>query len=522
MARSDLSAAPRLVDKATRECGQAGSGESAWVALKDFARCSDAHLLAIAGAVWEHLGAPHSQARWQALELCARLWPRSAAFRHALMRDIPTFVQLVCAIAPAASAGRAAAARGGLPPPEHWAKQLHRRGVELIERWHASHGHLPEYRQLDLARRRVCTSAASASASLDDGPQAQRWAEQWQQLRDGGAEASLAEAAAAVVQLGTCVQIMAPIDLRQPEQRSEEERAALGEALQGACREARLRLLPKLRAHLAALAHAPLDDDLQSHERRVTRGCEPRLAGRVHTRLLRRVTAARSALLELLLPDGATRTQEGEAAQGEGETDSDSDFEDVPLLPAHSLARTAAASDTPAAAAERAVRSPRSAARAAAALMGASAGAAAGANDGTALCGAPRRDGSLCRVAVPPGGVCPFHGERCERDDDGIPLHDEWRQGGERPPEAPAAEGQAAPAPAPARGEVSPPPPRAKRSRPRRSAAARGGLEEVERPRSHPQLHARLARKRPGGAERRAEAARDANAATRARFNNLW
>jgi len=125
-------------------------------------------------------------------------------------------------------------------------------------------------------------------------------------------------------------------------------------------------------------------------------------------------------------------------------------------------------------------------------------------------------------VAVPPGGVCPFHGERCERDDDGIPLHDEWRQGGERPPEAPAAEGQAAPAPAPARGEVSPPPPRAKRSRPRRSAAARGGLEEVERPRSHPQLHARLARKRPGGAERRAEAARDANAATRARFNNLW
>ena len=450
-----LKAAPRLVDKATRECGQAGSGESAWVALKDFARCSDAHLLAIAGAVWEHLGAPHSQARWQALELCARLWPRSAAFRHALMRDIPTFVQLVCAIAPAASAGRAAAARGGLPPPEHWAKQLHRRGVELIERWHASHGHLPEYRQLDLARRRVCTSAASASASLDDGPQAQRWAEQWQQLRDGGAEASLAEAAAAVEQLGTCVQIMAPvmdeadgadeaaaaasgarggargeaaaaaagqaaaaageaaaaarrprqggatgeeiaggaaaagleaaaeemeeegeeereeteeeteeeeeeeeeeeaanlagaprmhalgagavqIDLRQPEQRSEEERAALGEALQGACREvcaahfretlpghflaacrvlrptegllppssqasaqplpwrassaraslrhqARLRLLPKLRAHLAALAHAPLDDDLQSHERRVTRGCEPRLAGLAET-----------------------------------------------------------------------------------------------------------------------------------------------------------------------------------------------------------------------------------------------
>mmetsp|Transcript_17445 Transcript_17445/g.55769 ORF Transcript_17445/g.55769 Transcript_17445/m.55769 type:complete len:154 (+) Transcript_17445:618-1079(+) len=153
--------------------------------------------------------------------------------------------------------------------------------------------------------------------------------------------------------------------------------------------------------------------------------------------------------------------------------------------------------------------------------MGAIAGAAAGANDGTALCGAPRRDGSLCRVAVPLGGVCPFHGERCERDDDGIPLHDEWRQGGERPPEAPAAEGQAAPAPA--RGELSPPPPpRAKRSRPRRSAAARGGLEEMERPRSHPQLHARLARKRPGGAERRAEAARDANAATRARFNNLW
>jgi len=175
---ADPVAAGKLVDKAAKESDSAVS-ETAWTALKAFARRSDGHMAVVFEAVWEQLGAPHSQARGtgatkrgshrttrhgplevfhrallarsqarcRALELCARLWPRSAAFRHALLRDVPGFVRAVY------GTGGGLTGHHGLPAPERWAKQLRRRAAELILQWHASHAHLAEYRPLDLAKR---------------------------------------------------------------------------------------------------------------------------------------------------------------------------------------------------------------------------------------------------------------------------------------------------------------------------------------------------------------------------------
>jgi len=138
---SDVAAAQRvkkaamLVGKAAKESDSTVS-DTAWDALGSFARRSDRHMAAVFEGVWKQLGARRSQERCRALELCARLWPRSVTFRHALLRNIPGFLRRLY------GTGRS-----------RWAKQLRLRGDELILRWHASHAHQPEYQPLDVARR---------------------------------------------------------------------------------------------------------------------------------------------------------------------------------------------------------------------------------------------------------------------------------------------------------------------------------------------------------------------------------
>ena len=106
--------AARLVQDLVRAGGEVPDA-AALGAVKRYARQSDAHVAEVFEAVWEQLGDKHSQARYLALQLCAELWPRSAAFRCArVARIAPDFVRLVT--------GELA---GGaeLPPPQQWAER---------------------------------------------------------------------------------------------------------------------------------------------------------------------------------------------------------------------------------------------------------------------------------------------------------------------------------------------------------------------------------------------------------------
>lgn len=724
---ADPAVAARLVDHAAKE-GGLGTSETAWNALKSFARRSDGHMVAVFVGVLEQLGAPHSQARCRALELCARLWPRSAAFRHALLRDVPGFVRLVYG-----RVGAAQDAATSLPPPERWAKQLRRRGAELICQWHGSHGHLPEYRHLDLARRHVVAPAGAGEApALPTEPRAQRWRERWEQLRESSS-AGLAEVETVLSQLQTCLDMIAPameddalggpgkvvtqwitaseaglvaagasgtagptcaeragrgssgavagagvegrwamegeegsevgsevgeaeedgeesggceaweawhgfphapphplsspfppglsgveIRLDQPEQ-PESDRRALTDTLRDSCREARARLMPMLRSWLATLTHVQI-----SHE-----------ADRaLHTRLLRRVAAARTALLKSVT--SAEEFVGGTVARGEaglggggslaggdggGASDSDSDFEDVPLHPCtgagEALAVRGRASGGAICSEPRVPRSPAAAARVAAALLAGGRGPAcvdaevglenstncevglqtsAGLQNSTGPgnstgngrglvrcegpseqpCGMPRRDGTRCVVPVPHGGACIFHGARCARGPDGVPLPSASRLAGAHPAATvpPAVAGASLPVcevgggagassgvseaeramgaflavthaaiPDTRRCGLSSDLPSGRPAGPagsalgcagdttgaaaaplgrraRRSAAAVGALEEVVKQAKQPRLQARLGKRKAGVAERRAEASRQANATVRARHFN--
>ena len=156
--KAPASSAARLVQDLVRAGGEVPDA-AALGAVKRYARQSDAHVAEVFEAVWEQLGDKHSQARYLALQLCAELWPRSAAFRHALVARIaPDFVRLVT--------GELA---GGaeLPPPPQWAERTRRCGVELLRSWHRSHGELDGYRPLALALRHLRQAAAAPGAPVE-------------------------------------------------------------------------------------------------------------------------------------------------------------------------------------------------------------------------------------------------------------------------------------------------------------------------------------------------------------------
>ena len=111
----DVREAAKLVKRVVRA---ESIDEEALRALKRFARQSDPHVQAVFAAVWDHLGASNAIERLLALQLCAHLWSRSAAFRHALLEQlVPHFVQLVLG------------GSDGLPPPRQWAERLRSEGV---------------------------------------------------------------------------------------------------------------------------------------------------------------------------------------------------------------------------------------------------------------------------------------------------------------------------------------------------------------------------------------------------------
>ena len=116
-------------------------------AFKQFARKTDGHLLLVAQQLWKRLGAPSSQTRFYALRACAELWQRSSAFRHELLGRLHEFVPSVVGTAERA-----------LPGPPAWAERLHALALELLRRWHESHGALEGYRPLALALRHLRVS----------------------------------------------------------------------------------------------------------------------------------------------------------------------------------------------------------------------------------------------------------------------------------------------------------------------------------------------------------------------------
>ena len=166
--------AERLVKRAVRAGGPADVPSAEAVkAIKQFARQDDARTLLVAVELWAHLGAKSSQVRLLALNVCAELWPRSSAFRHALLaRMMPEFVQLVIGDA----------GDHPLPPPAGWANALRSRACELVEQWHASHGRLDGYRGLGVVRHYLLaqqvTRPPAGGASGGDNPMASQRAKQ--------------------------------------------------------------------------------------------------------------------------------------------------------------------------------------------------------------------------------------------------------------------------------------------------------------------------------------------------------
>ena len=161
LAANPALAAERIVKAATRTGGPAGvPSEESLKAVKAFSKLSDDHVLHISENVWARLGDRNSHVRLLALGVCAELWPKSRAFRLALVgRLLPDFVQLVF---------------GGvgeltLPPPEDWADALVTRGRELVERWHASHGTVEGYSDLGLVRRYIAAQDVAGAAAAAGG-----------------------------------------------------------------------------------------------------------------------------------------------------------------------------------------------------------------------------------------------------------------------------------------------------------------------------------------------------------------
>ena len=156
VSEKDVREAAKLVKRVVRA---ESIDEEALRALKQFARRSDPHVQAVFASVWDHLGASNAIERLLALQLCAHLWSRSAAFRHALLEQlVPHFVQLVHG------------SSDGLPPPRQWAERLRSEGVKTVESWHASHGHLEGYRPLGLALRHMRQQGAAAATSAGRPP----------------------------------------------------------------------------------------------------------------------------------------------------------------------------------------------------------------------------------------------------------------------------------------------------------------------------------------------------------------
>ena len=208
------SVAVRLVKKAVR-CVDAAShsgeiDEAVLKPIKAFARQAEIHVALVAE---ETMGAlahkKSSQVRFLALQICACLWARSAAFRHVLLeRLVPEFVQLV------------GAEQGAHPlPPDSWAERLPERALELIESWHATHGHLEGYGKLSVARRYLRSAREQAGAG-SSGPssalaaqvaeqRAARWQEKYSELR-ACAHATLSEMRRGAETLENCLRILAP------------------------------------------------------------------------------------------------------------------------------------------------------------------------------------------------------------------------------------------------------------------------------------------------------------------------
>ena len=206
------STATRLVKQATKAVGVDDQLDAeALKAVKQFARQSDTNVALVADELWSRMAASDSLARFLVLQVCSELWPRSAAFRRALLpRLVPEFVQLV----------------GGdlrnhpLPPPVSWATRLPGRALELVLSWHASHGKLDGYRAVALARRYLTAASApaqtsaAAAASASAAPllaeqREQRWREKYRELQDAAAS-RMAEIRRGSETMAACLRILAP------------------------------------------------------------------------------------------------------------------------------------------------------------------------------------------------------------------------------------------------------------------------------------------------------------------------
>ena len=174
--------------------------------LKRFARRSDAHVLAVFGSVWDHLSAPNALERLLALQLCAHLWSRSAAFRHALLEQlVPRFVQLILGC----DESWTGAGRCSCSLQRQWTEQLRSEGMHTLQAWHASHGHLEGYRALGLALRHMRQHGTSSRPLPDAASAARSWRERYDDLVPV-ATARLGEIWRCMAQLRECLRILAP------------------------------------------------------------------------------------------------------------------------------------------------------------------------------------------------------------------------------------------------------------------------------------------------------------------------
>ena len=224
-------AAARLLAAAIEQHGRGDADEArvpgaALSAIKKFARHSDDNVALLADAVWERLAADKLRHRLVALDVCAELWPRSTAFRRSLLEHmVPDFVQAV-----------GGDRRHPLPDEDDRsaARALRSRALELVEAWHASHGHLEGYRDLGLARRYLRAHASAARAAnpvrRDGGGEVagggaarsggsaapglsaqreQRWRERYAEVQ-ASSSATIVEIRRCVETIEECMHILAP------------------------------------------------------------------------------------------------------------------------------------------------------------------------------------------------------------------------------------------------------------------------------------------------------------------------
>ncbi|KAI9032305.1 hypothetical protein DFJ74DRAFT_331220 [Hyaloraphidium curvatum] len=110
--------------------------------VKAFCRASDTNLRLVFDAALLHLGKPHAQIRFSALQLYDELFSRSHLFRQLTAENYVPITNLALGI------------NGEkLPPPEKWAKRAKTLGLVLVKEWSDRFG--PGYKQLEIGLEQV-------------------------------------------------------------------------------------------------------------------------------------------------------------------------------------------------------------------------------------------------------------------------------------------------------------------------------------------------------------------------------